>query len=49
MELPNVVSPAERRAARDDIRAKEKAEARRRDARSAERRPRHDNTLEVVR
>jgi hypothetical protein len=32
MELPNVVSPAEWRAALDDIRTQEKAETRRRDA-----------------
>lgn len=38
MELPNVVSAAEWRAAIDDIRAKEKAETRRRDALAAERR-----------
>jgi predicted dithiol-disulfide oxidoreductase (DUF899 family) len=38
MELPNVVSPAEWQAAVDDIRAKEKAETRRRDALAAERR-----------
>ena len=32
MEVPNVVSPAEWRAALDDIRTQEKAETRRRDA-----------------
>jgi hypothetical protein len=50
MELPNVVSPADWRAALDDIRAKEKAETHRRDALAAGRRPRHDeHPLEVVR
>jgi len=50
MELTTVVSPTEWRAALDDIRAKENAETRRRDARSAERRRRHDECpAEVVR
>jgi predicted dithiol-disulfide oxidoreductase (DUF899 family) len=38
MQLPNVVSTAEWQAALDDLRAKEKAETRRRDALAAERR-----------
>lgn len=49
MELPNVVSPAEWRAAIDDIRANEKAETRRREALAAERRRHDEYPLEVVR